>query len=124
MRQAPVSASITTAGSKPSQLLLCSVRATSPSRRVVAARTSTHLAARLLPRPWLLQRRLPRQRSLRSLLSTPCMRKKKTPLSMTCGPKAKCECAHQLQIFVLCSKIHILSLVAPKIMKLVLLPSL
>jgi hypothetical protein len=48
-RQAPVSASITAAGSKPSLLLLCSVRASSPSHRAVATRTSTHLTARLLP---------------------------------------------------------------------------
>jgi hypothetical protein len=42
---------------------------------------------------------------------------------MTSGSEARCEYTKS-QIFVLCSKIHILSLVAPKITKFVLLASL
>jgi hypothetical protein len=42
---------------------------------------------------------------------------------MTSGPKARCEYT-KLQIFVLCSKIHISSFRAPKIIKFVLLASL
>jgi hypothetical protein len=45
------------------------------------------------------------------------------PVPMTSGPEARCEYTKS-QIFVLCSKIHILSLVALKSVKLVLLPSL
>jgi hypothetical protein len=51
-------------------------------------------------------------------------RLKKTPLeTITGGPKARCEYT-KLYIFVLCSKIHISSFRAPKITKLILLPSL
>jgi hypothetical protein len=88
-RQAPVSPSITTARSKSSLLLLCSIRAPSPSRRVVAARTSAYLAARLLPWPQLLQHRLPRRRSLKSLLPAPFVRKKTPcPWHVGLGPNA------------------------------------
>jgi hypothetical protein len=49
--------------------------------------------------------------------------KKKSPLeTMTGGPKARCEYT-KLQIFVLCSKIHISNFRAPKITKFILLPS-
>ena len=45
------------------------------------------------------------------------------PWVYTSGPEARCEYI-KLQIFVLCSKIHILSFEAPKITKFVLLASL
>jgi hypothetical protein len=45
------------------------------------------------------------------------------PESMTSGPEARCEYT-KLQILVLCSKIHISSFIAPKIVKFVLLACL
>ena len=75
-------------------------------------------------------RYLPLSTSLDGTRSKPCVhlhvvqRKKKTsPKSMTSGPEARCEYT-KLQIFVLCSKIHISSFRAPKIVKFVLLASL